>query len=430
MKFYCRLFFIMLFFGLSVSQSFPKPDIHPSRVILKWKGGQLKSIGASNVNILEFNSTKKADEFFQNNKDIIDYFIFDRKMKLDTSRRDDFMSIQWYLNSIKIDRAWTYSSGRSDVLVAIIDSGYDFNNLDIKKNIYANKIDRRDGMDNDMNMAVDDLNGYNFGYICCDNITLCFKNCLCRADSYLKGRPNDTNGHGTSIAGIIGAGKNNGGIIGIAPYIKILPIKITDCFGDIWTSSVVSAVEYAIKMKANIISCSFGDIYPYQYNPKTLAPDSYKNIIKMYKDIFTKARDANIIVVASAGNDNLDLDNLYLLGYPYSPCLIGRYVDNILCVGSSGKSGSISEFSNYGNLSVHTWAPGEEIFTTALNNQYETVQGTSYSAPIISGIIALAISYLRKKNRSITPAIIKSMIQNSTKFFIDANEFMRRISLF
>lgn len=430
MTFSHHIFLLMLFFGLSTAQPLHQPDIHPSRVILKWKGGQLKSIGAPNVNILEFNSTKKAEEFYENNKDIIDYFIFDRKMKLDTSKKDNFMSMQWYLNSIKINNAWRYSSGRSDVLVAIIDSGYDFKNLDIKNNIYANKIDRRDGADNDMNMAIDDLNGYNFGYICCDNTTTCFQNCLCRADSYLKGRPNDTDGHGTNIAGIIGAGKNNGGIIGIAPYIKILPLKITDCFGDIWTSSVISAIEYAIKMRANIISCSFGDIYPYQFNPQTAAPNIYKDIIKMYKDIFTKARDTNIIIVASAGNDNLNLDNLHAKGYPYSPCLIGRYVDNIVCVGSTGKTGHVSDFSNYGNLSVHTRAPGEEIFTTTLNNQYETVHGTSYSAPIISGIIALGISYLRNTNRIITPVIIKAMIQNSTKAFIDANEFMRRISLF
>lgn len=417
-----RMFVFLFLIGLAGGQVF-----HPTRVMMKWKAMQMRSLYTPTIDVVNFNSTSTATKFYKNNKEQLDVFVHDFKMKLGVVKRDTLMNLQWYLDTVNVRNTWKFSMGRSDVLIALIDSGYDFRNLDINRNIYVNTRERIDKIDNDMNMAVDDINGYNFGYVCCDNTTTCFDECLCRARDYQSGRPIDVDGHGTNIAGIVGAGQNNGGIVGIAPNIKILPIKVTDCYGDIWSSSVIAAIEYAISMKANVLSCSFGDIYPYQYHPDKPAPEYYKILKNLYIQAVNKAKASNIIIVASAGNDDTDLDYLYSKGYTYSPCLIGRDVDNVICVGSTTRTGRVSNFSNFGKRSIHTWAPGEDIFTTGLNNQYVRVYGTSFAAPMVTGVIALGLSYLKQVKKSVPVKIIKEMIINATDRVLDAGKFIRAL---
>lgn len=399
---------------------------HPTRVIMRWKPSHLKSIGAADgsVDVVSFNNTGGAEDFLRANRDRLEVFMYDVKMRLGLSRKDTLMNMQWYLDTLKVKDAWKRTSGRRDVLVAIIDSGYDFSNTDVRNNIYTSVFDRRDGRDNDLNGVVDDVNGYNFGYICCDGVQGCINDCMCKAAGFTDGRPVDYDGHGTGVAGIVGAGKNNGGIIGISPYVRVLPIKITDCYGDIWSSSVISAFEYAIKMKADILSCSFGDIYPYGFKPEDKAPAFHKTLVELYRGVMGKARDANALVVASAGNDNIDLDRLFDMGYSYSPCLIGRYLDNIICVGSTDKGGEVSVFSNFGKASVHTMAPGEGIVTTGIGNKYVTVFGTSFASPMVTGVVALGLSYLKQVRRLVPARILRDMIVNSTGKVLDAGRFM------
>lgn len=419
-----QMFVLLCFIGNGFVSS---QVFHPTRVIMKWKSMHLQSLYSPTMDIVNFNNTNTATKFYKNNVDRLDVFVHDFKMKLGVTKKDTFINLQWYLDSLNVKNTWKFSLGRSDVLIALIDSGYDFRNADVNGNIYINNREKIDKVDNDMNMAIDDINGYNFGYICCDNTTTCFDDCLCKPMDYTRGRPVDIDGHGTSIAGIVGAGQNNGGIVGIAPNIKLLPIKVTDCYGDIWSSSVISAFEYAISLKANILSCSFGDMYPYQFHPSSKAPDYYKTLRQLYIDVVKKASANNILVIASAGNDDADLDNMYSKGYTYSPCLIGRDVDNVICVGSTSKSGTISNFSNFGKKSVHTWAPGEDIFTTGLNNQYVRVYGTSFSTPMVTGIVALGLSYLKQVKKSIPVKILKELIINATDKVLDAGKFMRSL---
>lgn len=391
---------------------------------MRWKKTHLKAVGVPVVDVVSFNSTEVANQFYSANRDRLEMFMFDVKMKLGLSRKDNLMNMQWYLDTLNIKDAWKRTSGRSDVLVAVIDSGYDFKSTDLRNNIYTNTLEKRDGIDNDVNGVVDDVNGYNFGYICCQGGVGCTDDCMCKAAGWGDGRPIDLDGHGTGITGIVGAGKNNGGVIGIAPYIKILPIKITDCYGDIWSSSVISAFDYAVKMGADVLSCSFGDIYPFGFVPDAPAPLFHRTLVELYKEVIGRARDANVVVVASAGNDNIDLDRLFDMGYSYSPCLIGRHLDNIVCVGSTNRAGEPSNFSNYGARSVHTRAPGEGIVTTGLGNSYVTVFGTSFASPMVAGVLALGLSYLKRVKRVVRAGLLREMIVNTTGKVLDAGRFM------
>lgn len=398
---------------------------HPTRYMIAWKGSghNLKDRMTQSTHVINFHNTSSAVTFYKRNKARLKFFIPDIKMKLVASKPDTLVNLQWYLEHTEIKRTWNYTYGRDDILIAVIDSGFDFNNTETNSNIY--------NTNNDSNI---NLIGYNFGYVCCDNTFTCHDDCICRASDTLHKRPMDTDGHGTSVSGIVGAGKDNGGIIGVAPYIKILPIKITDCNGDIWSSSVISAIEYAINMKVNILTCSFGDIYPYQFKPpKTMVPPRYhKTLTRMYKNVIKKAYDGNIVVIASAGNENIDLDYLYERGYSYLPCLIGRELSNVICVGAAGKNGYPSPFSNYGNKSVQVWAPGEDIFTTGLNNEYIKVDGTSYSTPIVSGIVALGLSHLRDINKTVDVSLLRGILVNSTGkgVMLDSYKFIRGLLSF
>lgn len=175
---------------------------------------------------------------------------------------------QWHLPKIGAPEAWGTTNGDPSVIVAVLDNGFDLTHPELVDAIWANPNDAPDGVDNDQNGLVDDVHGWNFA----DN----------NAD--LK----DTDGHGTHVAGLIGAVKNNGiSVAGVASGVTILPISVGD-FAP--AAAVSSAIRYAVAHGAKIINMSFG------------WPETYPGI----REAIDYAVGQDVLLVASAHNKSED----------------------------------------------------------------------------------------------------------------------------
>jgi len=220
--------------------------------------------------------------------------------------------------------AWDITTGNASIVIAVIDSGIDYNHPDLRDNIWINEVELNgvDGIDDDNNGYIDDVRGWNF------------------ADD--NNNPMDSNSHGTHVAGIIGAeGDNATGISGVCWNIKIMPLKFLDSLGVGLVSDEVDAIQYAIDNGAHIINASFGD--PGYSNPE--------------QDAIGEAQYAGILFVTAAGNtgDHIDRDPIYPAAYT---------LDNIISVTASNQNDQLPWWANYGPVGVDVAAPGENIYST------------------------------------------------------------------
>lgn len=250
--------------------------------------------------------------------------------------------------------AWDVRPNAAEIVVAVIDSGIRATHEDLSGSLWRNtKEVAGNGIDDDGNGYVDDVYGIN---------TLVAKG------SAESGTPTDKNGHGTMVASVIGAGTNNGkGIAGVAWQTKIMALKSSDESGYSAVSNQVECIEYALANGAQIINMSSGST-------------SYS---QTEYDAVKKARDAGVIVVASAGNDGSS--NSGVVNYPASFAL-----ENVVAVANSDRNDNLAPSSTYGAL-VELAAPGSAILacTNKDDTSYDTVDGTSFSAPMVSGALAL-----------------------------------------
>ena len=241
-------------------------------------------------------------------------------------------------------------------VVAVIDTGVALAHPDLAANIWQNpgetgvdaagKDKRSNGVDDDNNGYIDDWRGWDFF----------------NGDN----DPSDDRGHGTHCSGIIGAVANNGaGIAGVAPNVRILPLKFLGADGTGWTSDLLDAAQYAVKKGARILSCSFG------------SPVSSPAL-----SMIIQSASASTLVVAAAGNDstNNDLVPQYPSSYTHA---------NVISVASSDRNDAHAATSNYGAVSVDLHAPGVSIYSTYINNSYASMSGTSMAAPHVAGVAAL-----------------------------------------
>ncbi len=255
-----------------------------------------------------------------------------------------------YLCDAGVTGAWDKSMG-DGVTIAVIDTGIDIAHEDLAENIWNNSKEiPHNGIDDDGNGKIDDINGWNFSddsNIVCDNSNMADEN------------------HGTHIAGIIAAIKDNTtGISGVAPLAKIMPLKVFKN-GKAYTSDIINAIQYAENMGVRIINCSWGSI---DNNP------ALKEVIQ----------DSNMLFVCAAGNNSANIDSNPL--YPAAfDCA------NIITVASVNRNGILSGFSNYGESGVHVAAPGEGIESTLTGNSYGENSGTSMAAAFVSGEAALVL---------------------------------------
>lgn len=207
----------------------------------------------------------------------------------------------------------------------------------------------------------------------------------------------ESSAHGTLTAGVIGALRDNAiGSKGIVNNVKIMAVR-AGAGGDEYDKDVALAIRYAVDNGAQIINMSFG---------KPLSPDK-----QFVDDAVKYAQDKGVLLVHSAGNDAKNIaDDVF---YPNAVFLDGKKATNFINVGASDKDningGLLAKFSNYSKEYVDIFAPGVDIYSTSMNNTYESVSGTSFSGPVVAGVAALLKSYFPK----LTPQQIIEIIMTS-----------------
>ncbi|MBI1902432.1 MAG: S8 family serine peptidase [Planctomycetia bacterium] len=256
----------------------------------------------------------------------------------------------------------------SRVVVAILDTGVDWTHQDLFDNIWRNnpEIFGFPGFDDDGNGFIDDLIGWDFG----DN----------------DNNPQDADIHGTHVAGIVGAVHNNGiGVSGVAPDVQIMPLKIFG--GRPFISAAIGGIGYAVRMGARISNSSW----------RTPGPPLGAFSASLF-DAVSRARDAGLIFVASAGNTTEDND--VIDHYPSD-----FELDNVVAVAATDKFDDLAFFSNFGATTVDLGAPGVEVLSTIPGNDYTFLDGTSMASPHVAGALAVvwqqnpSLSYIQVINR-------------------------------
>lgn len=185
----------------------------------------------------------------------------------------------------------------------------------------------------------------------------------CSSDDSFEDRKS---GHGTHVAGIIGARDNDFGVVGVAPEVTLFPIKVLSDTGGGSFQAIEAGIRKAKELGANIISMSLGSPVP--------PPESLHDAIK-------EAAGAGIIMLAAAGNDSGNVN------YP------ARY-DEVIAIAALDQNGDLAKFSSRDNT-VDAVGPGVDIYSTFLNNQYAKMSGTSQACPFLAGVCALIYSYRR-----------------------------------
>ncbi|MEB3180282.1 MAG: S8 family serine peptidase, partial [Nostocaceae cyanobacterium] len=276
---------------------------------------------------------------------------------------DPDFNAQWSLNNtghtggtndadIDAPEAWAIQQGSRNVVVAVIDTGIDFNHEDLNANMWRNPNEiAGNNIDDDNNGFTDDVFGADF----------------VNNDS----DPLDDNRHGTHVAGIIGSVTNNGvGVAGVSPNVNLMALKAGNQNGVLSVNFVVNAIDYAVRHGANIINYS---------------ASGWNNRNARFVNALKQANNAGILFIAAAGNDGLNLDI-----QPDGTETID--LSNILVVQNTDLNDKSNPGSNFGFTTVDVGAPGTNIFSTLPGNQYGFLTGTSMAAPHASGVAALILA--------------------------------------
>ena len=315
----------------------------------------LKNKGEQNVSSAVRNLKKRSD---------IISVQPDRVMELQSAPNDTYYASgeQWALNGkngIHADEAWTITTGSPDVKVGVVDSGVDASHPDL-----TNRVNR------DLSLESFDENT---GGAFVDNV-----------------------GHGTHVAGIIGAHGNNGiGIVGVNHDVTIISYKISTNV-NIYCSDMISMIGYAIANNVRVLNNSicFEEKYFNLFFASKM--EAVEWILYNYSGLF----------VSAAGNARIDFNENTNL---FPAC---ANADNLIVVGALNKNGNIWDHSNYGNK-VDIYAPGADIISTIpVNNEqagYKSMSGTSMAAPHVTGVAALMLSV----NSRLTGRDMKKIILNN-----------------
>ncbi len=253
----------------------------------------------------------------------------------------------WYLKMIGMDKAWQITTGNKDIVVAVVDDGFDLNHPELRNTSIVNKYH------------------------------------LIEQRNQVYGTP--TLSHGTHVSSILlGGANNNKGLLGISPDVSFLPIQIGSQSSPYFTNTdVIDGILYALKNKASVINLSLGK----QFSPQieSLPESRQKELIAnfgndeeaFWKELFEIADSQNTTIVIAAGNSGI------LAGI--DP--MQRY-ENAIIVGAVDRRMQMAEFSNYGNYNT-VQAPGVQIVSAIPGNAFEAKDGTSMAAPIVAGAVAL-----------------------------------------
>src|SRR6185369_2826222 len=255
---------------------------------------------------------------------------------------------------VSATRAWIKTTGSDKVVVAVLDSGVDYRHEDLEENIWTRPADMAPYHDEELGTVEDE-----FGFNAIDNSS----------------DPMDENGHGTHCAGIIGAeGSNDIGISGVNWKVRIMPLKFMNAGGFGTTKDAIEAINYVIDRKkagvnVRIISASWGSTQR----------------SRALEEVIRKAYENDILFVAASGNSSTNNDR-----NPHFPSSYN--VPNVVSVAALDRNDQLASFSNYGVKSVAIAAPGVDILSTWLGNEYEEKSGTSMATPVVAGVAALIVS--------------------------------------
>ncbi|MEI7546304.1 MAG: S8 family serine peptidase, partial [Mycobacteriaceae bacterium] len=269
------------------------------------------------------------------------------------------------------EAAWAAGvTGSSDVVIGVIDEGIQITHPDLAPNIWVNPGEvAGDGIDNDHNGFVDDVNGWDFYY---------------NDNTVYDGAVDD---HGTHVAGTIGAVGGNGiGVAGVCWNVKIIPAKFLGPNGG-YTSDAVAALDYLVDLKnryhINLVAAS-----------NSWGGGGYSNALH---SAIIRAAKANILFVAAAGNSSSNNDTIGSYPSNYSSLVssateTAASYESVIAVASITSSGALSYFSSYGATTVDIGAPGSGVISTVPDNSYANYSGTSMATPHVTGALALYAS--------------------------------------
>jgi subtilisin family serine protease len=308
-----------------------------------------------------------ALEKYGKNRDVL-YVEPDYSVHTVLTPNDPSFGDQWALNNtgqsggtpdadIDAPEAWDYTTGSSEVVVAVIDSGVDYNHPDLAANIWSNSLDcNTNGVDDDGDGYIDDCHGIDtFNH-----------------DS----DPFDDLGHGTHVSGIIGAvGSNSVGVTGVNWNVSIMACKFISA-GDVgYDSGMIECLNYIAWMKdhgVNIVATN---------NSYGGSPFSQATL-----DAIEENRKRGILFFAAAGNNGTNNDTV-----PFYPS--NYNASNVIAVAATNRADAWPSFSDLGRRTVHLGAPGASILSTYPSNSYAIADGTSMATPFVTGVAALLKAY-------------------------------------
>lgn len=295
---------------------------------------------------------------------------------------DPFYAEQWAAERIGAACAWQQTTGSSSITVAVVDSGVDLNHPDLAARLRTD--------------------GFNFVEGNAD--------------------PSDRNGHGTHVAGIIAAALDNAeGVAGLAPDVRILPIRVMDAEGQGSDRAIAAGITYAVEQGAQVINLSIGATL-------LLATPDVSSLISR---AIRQAIDAGVVVVVAAGNDFVPLPN----------AIVGENAD-VIVVAASDRGDVKAAFSNSGPW-IDVLAPGERILSTMptyevyltstalppeerFRNGYDTMSGTSQAAPFVAALAALILS----QEPNLSPAAVAERIRSgATDIYPNHPSYYQRLRL-
>jgi subtilisin family serine protease len=291
---------------------------------------------------------------------------------INTPNDTDF-SYQWNMdqaNDADIDapEAWDTATDATNAIVAVIDTGVQYDHPDLAANMWTNPGEiPGNGIDDDNNGWIDDV----FGIDAVNN----------------DGDPMDDYFHGTHCAGIIGAvGNNSTGVAGVCWSARIMALKFLDSSGSGDTADAITCLQYATSFGVKVSSNSWG---------------GYGTDQALY-DAISTAGDSGMLFCAAAGNSSINIE-----GQDWLPG--GFDLDNIIDVAATDSNDNLAWFSNYGPISVDLGAPGDSIYSTVLGSTYTWLSGTSMACPHVAGVATMLFA---QSNTTSVP-LVKSWILDS-----------------
>lgn len=289
--------------------------------------------------------------------------------------REDFSvdNRLWGVVRMKAPAVWHVTRGEG-VLVAVVDTGVDLSHPALSANLAVNMAESagEEGVDDDGNGYVDDVNGWDF-----------FGN---------RANPDDDQGHGSHVAGTIAGNATKENFFGVAPSAQILAVKTHNARGASREDAVVKGILYAADRGAKVINCSWGGA------PE--APD-YSQVLF---DAIEYAGSKGALLVAAAGNEGSNNDR--------SPTYPSNYeLGNVMAVASTTSRDGLSSFSNFGARTVHVAAPGSSVFSARAGGGYVTQSGTSMASPHAAG--AAALVYAQMGSAATPESVREVLMQNA-----------------